>query len=209
VKAVIVDLNGTLSDDEPLIERIYLDALAEVGAPIDEQTYATELAGLAEPEMIERGLALGGLEPTDALRAAVRRARLDRSREAVAGASTISPTTVALVRELAQRVPLALASGALRTEVDHVLARADLGDVFTAIVTIDDVERGKPDPASFGLALERIAEATGVHLAPEDVLVVEDSAPGVAAARAAGMPCVRVAGDVETVLAELVARAAA
>jgi beta-phosphoglucomutase len=207
VRAVIFDLNGTLSDDEPLIARIYLEVLAEAGAPIDEQTYATELAGLAEPEMIERGLVLGGLEPTDALRAALLRARLDRYRAAVAGDSTISPATAALVRELADEVPVAVASGALREEVDHVLAKAGLSDVFTAIVTIDDVERGKPDPASFERALERIAEATGVHLAPDDVVVVEDSDPGVEAARAAGMACVRVAGDVEAVLADLVSTA--
>jgi beta-phosphoglucomutase len=206
VRAAIFDLNGTLSDDEPLIERIYLDVLAEVGAPIDERTYAQELAGLAEPDMIERGLRIGGVEPTDELRASVLRARLARYRAAVAGESTISPATVELVRELAAAIPLAVASGALREEVDAVLAKAGLGEVFTAIVTIDDVERGKPDPASFELALRRIAEATGIELKPEDVVVVEDSDPGVAAARAAGMPCVRVTGDVERVLAELVAQ---
>jgi beta-phosphoglucomutase len=202
---VIFDLNGTLSDDEPLIERIYLEALAEAGAPIDARTYAAELAGLAEPEMIERGLRLGGLEPTNALREAVLRMRLDRYRDAVAGESTISATTAALVHDLAQALPLALASGALREEVDAVLAKAGLGDVFAAIVTIDDVTRGKPDPASFELALERIVEATGVPLAPEDVVVGEDSDPGGAAARAAGMPCLRVAGDIEAVLASLLA----
>jgi beta-phosphoglucomutase len=205
MKAVIFDLNGTLSDDEPLIERIYLEALAELGAPIDARTYAAELTGLAEPEMIERGLRLGDLEPTDALRETLLRMRLDRYRDAVAGESTISAATAALVRDLAHAVPVALASGALREEVDAVLAKAGLSDVFAAIVTIDDVAHGKPDPASFELALERMVEATGVHLTPEDVVVVEDSDPGVAAARAAGMPCVRVTGDVEAVIAGLVA----
>jgi beta-phosphoglucomutase len=208
-RAVILDFNGTLSNDEPLLERLHREILAEFGATITAQTYWAELAGLSDPEMIERGLRLGGVEPTDELRAAVLRARLARYRDAVAERPTISARSAALVRALADEVPLAIASGAVREEVDHVLAQAGLADTFTAIVTIEDVERGKPDPASYRVALDRLAEATGTALRPAEALVLEDSEPGVAAARAAGMPCVTVAGDVEDVLAALLREAGA
>jgi phosphoglycolate phosphatase/beta-phosphoglucomutase len=91
-------------------------------------------------------------------------------------------------------VPIAIASGALREEVEHVLAIASLRDLFLAVVCIDDVPKGKPEPDGFLLALERLnaaygSKAVGAH----EVLVFEDADVGVAAAHAAGMRTIAIA----------------
>ena len=62
-----------------------------------------------------------------------------------------------------------------------------VGDRFDAIVTGDEVGKGKPDPAIYRLVAERLNET------PESLLVVEDAVSGVKSARAAGMRCLGVA----------------
>jgi hypothetical protein len=86
---------------------------------------------------------------------------------------------------------LAVASGALRHEIELILAQAGLADCFAAIVSAEDVSAGKPSPEGFLCALERL-RARLPDLAPRDCLVVEDSQPGVEGARRAGMRCLAV-----------------
>jgi HAD superfamily hydrolase (TIGR01509 family) len=90
------------------------------------------------------------------------------------------------VRRLASDWPLALASSSHRRVIDAALAGTGLGDVFDAVVSSDEVERGKPEPDVFLEAARRL------RVEPRDVLVVEDSLNGLKAARAAGMTTVLV-----------------
>jgi HAD superfamily hydrolase (TIGR01509 family) len=103
------------------------------------------------------------------------------------------PGAVELVdglRELG--LPLALASNSPRFLVDDALATAGLADAFDAIVTSDDVEHAKPAPDIYLLACSRL----GVE--PADAVALEDSASGVAAAKAAGLTCIAVPQFAET-----------
>ena len=84
------------------------------------------------------------------------------------------------MRFAAARLPVALVSAALRDKIEPVLAAAGIRDAFSVVVTQDDVSRGKPDPEPY----LRAAELLGV--APEDLLVFEDTDVGVASARNAG-----------------------
>ena len=85
-----------------------------------------------------------------------------------------------------------MASGALREEVERVLAGAGLLDLFATVVCIDDVRNGKPDPEGYDLALARLNAAVRPDppIAAADVLVFEDATVGALAAAAAGMRCV-------------------
>ncbi len=189
VRAVIFDFNGTLSDDEPLIEDLFREVLAEQGVlDLTPDLYRRELAGISDPDIARRALELGGHEPAPARVDAILRAKVERYRAATTASPRIAAAVVEAVRWTAQRVPVAVASGALREEIEHGLALAGLRDAFAAVVTIDDVAAGKPDPAGFLRALECLNAATGAPpVAPADTLVVEDSNAGVAAGRAAGM----------------------
>ncbi len=83
LRAVILDFNGTVSDDEPLLYRLLRDALAERGVGLDEDAYFRELAGYSDPEIVARALEMGGVEPTAELREAVLRSKVDRYKEEV------------------------------------------------------------------------------------------------------------------------------
>lgn len=102
------------------------------------------------------------------------------------------PGAVELVARLRGRTRLALASNSTRDLVDAALATAGVGDAFEVIVTSDDVERPKPAPDLYRLACERLG------VSPAEALALEDSASGIAAAKAAGLTCYAVSQFAET-----------
>ena len=184
-RAVIFDFNGTLSQDEPILCEIFVELFAEHGKPMSAQEYFDELAGLSDPEVVRTWL---GREHPDVDE--VIRERIVRYRAAVADGSSIPDEVKAAVRHAAERVPVAIVSGAAREEIEPVLEAAGLRAAFTVLVSSDDVERGKPEPDGYVRALELLDG----DLAPADALVFEDTEAGIAAANAAGMRCIAVLG---------------
>lgn len=191
-RAVVFDFNGTVSDDEALLEQIFRRMLAEMGCELTESEYYGDLAGLSDQAIIEGALERAGLRasPEQVTRLVVR--KLELYKAAVAGHSPITAAAARFVEATAARVPIAIASGAPREEVMTVLDGAGLLGLFGVIVCLEDVERGKPDPQAYETALSRLNDgyANGAPIAPGEVLVFEDSDPGVRAAKAALMRCV-------------------
>jgi beta-phosphoglucomutase len=81
----------------------------------------------------------------------------------------------------------AVGSSAPRANLDLILRLTQTEPFFAAVVSMEDVQRGKPDPQVFQVAAARIG------LAPAQCVVVEDAVAGVQAARAGGMKCIAVA----------------
>jgi HAD superfamily hydrolase (TIGR01549 family) len=163
VQAVVFDFNGTLSDDEPVLARVYQELLPDL--TVDE--YYARYAGHTDEYIFD------GDERLIA-------ERVRRYVELCADGSTVDEGTRAAVRFAAERIPVGLVSAALRSEIDPVLTAAGLLDLFRIVVAQDDVTRGKPDPQPYLLAAERLG------LEPGDLAVFEDTDVGVASARAAG-----------------------
>jgi beta-phosphoglucomutase len=183
--AVIFDFNGTLSHDEPVLCEIFCELFAEHGRPLSAQEYFDELAGLSDPEIVRTWLGRDhpGIEEVVA-------ERIARYRAAVSDGSTVPQAVRAAVRYAAERVPIAIVSGAARPEIEPVVAAAGLAGCFRAIVAAEDVPVGKPDPAGYLRAFGLLG--TGIEAA--NVIVFEDTEAGIAAAKAAGMRCLAVLG---------------
>lgn len=191
-RAVALDYNGTLSDDEALLEAIYLEVLGEAGAPIGAAAYRAHLLGLADGDMVREGLRRGGVaEPDEDLCRRVLEARLARYAVAVADAPTVTADAAAFVRALAARLPVAVVSGAPRAEIEAGLRAAGLRDAVAVIVAAEDVARGKPAPDPYALAVAQLRRVLP-GLEAGDVLAIEDAAAGITAARAAGLRCASV-----------------
>jgi beta-phosphoglucomutase len=163
MRAIAFDFNGTLSDDEPVLARVYQELIP--GLTVDD--YYKHYAGHTDAYIFDGDEALIA-------------ARVARYNELVQDGSTVDDGVRAAVRHAAGRVPVALVSAALREEVEPVLAAAGIRDLFALVLTQDDVERGKPDPQPYLLAAERLG------IDPSDLVVFEDTAVGVQSARAAG-----------------------
>lgn len=86
-------------------------------------------------------------------------------------------------------LPSAVATSGSRGRVEQALEAFNLRDRFRAVVTGDDVARGKPDPALFLLA------AQAIYVDPDRILVCEDAIAGVMAAKTAGMKCLAIAAQ--------------
>ncbi len=172
MQAVVFDFNGTLSDDEPVLARVYAELFAELGRPLTAAEYYEHLAGHTDEEMFVRWL---GASSDELIRERVR-----RYNELVSDGSTVHDDVRAAVRWAAERMPVAVVSAALRDEIEPVLAASGLRDVFSLVLSQDDVTRGKPDPQPYLLAAERLG------LPPAELLVFEDTDVGVASAKAAG-----------------------
>ena len=89
-------------------------------------------------------------------------------------------------------MPIAIASGALRHEIDEVVNAAGLAPLFAAIVAAGDTPESKPSPEPYRLAFRRLQEHAGGTLDPQRCVAIEDSRWGLESARGAGLRCVAV-----------------
>ena len=184
-RAVVFDFNGTLSNDEPILCGIFGELFAAHGKPLTAQEYYDRLAGLSDPEIVETWLGKDHPAVADVIEQ-----RVARYRAAVRDGSTVSKPVREAVRYAAERVPVALVSGAARVEIEPVLEAAGLGDAVSVVVSAEDVLEGKPEPEGYLLALELLDDG----IQPGEILVFEDTEAGIAAAKAAGMRCVALLG---------------
>jgi beta-phosphoglucomutase-like phosphatase (HAD superfamily) len=183
--AIIFDFNGTLSDDEPIMCEIFIELFAEHGKPLSAQEYFDQLAGLSDPEIVRTWLGEDHPDIDDVIAE-----RISRYRAAVGDGSSIHEYVREAVRYAAERVPLAICSGAARAEIKPVVEAAGLAECFRAIVTSEDVVHGKPDPEGYLKTLRLLGD-------PKDALVFEDTEAGILSARAAGLRVIAKLGTLD------------
>ena len=183
MRAVVFDFNGTLSLDEPILCEIFMELFAEHGRPLSAQEYFDQLAGLSDPEIVRTWLGSDHPAVDEVIEERVRRYRL-----AVADGSSIPEETREAVRYTARRVPVGIVSGAARAEIEPVLESAGIAGAIAVIVAAEDVEHGKPSPDGYERARELLGLPAG------DLLAIEDTEAGVAAAKGGGLRCVAVLG---------------
>ena len=190
MQAVAFDFNGTLSDDEEVLARVYQELLGELGRPLTVDEYYEHLAGHTDEEVFNRWLGRSSLELIEE--------RVRRYNALVSDGSTVDEEVRAAVLWAAERMPVALVSAALRDEIEPVLRSSGLRDAFSVVLSQDDVTRGKPDPQPYLLAAKHLA------IDPAELLVFEDTDVGVASAKAAGA---RVVGLTRTLGAKRMSEA--
>jgi HAD superfamily hydrolase (TIGR01509 family) len=177
VEAVVFDLDGVLVDSESVWDEARRAVVAQNGGRWrDGATRA--MMGMSSPEWSrylhdELGVQLEPEQINDEVVAAL---LADYRREL-----PLLPGAKQTVRRLAVRWPLGLASSANRPVIDAVLEMAGLTDSFSATVSGEEVERGKPAPDVYLAAVRKL----GVDSAR--AAAVEDSTNGLRAAAAAEM----------------------
>lgn len=187
LKAIIFDFDGVISNSEPAHFSTFQRVLAEEGIRISLADYYERYLAYDDRGAFIAAFRDAGRELPDLQGLIERKARLFRNLEEVA----TYPDAVRFIRTT--KYPKAINSGARREEIEHVLSSAGLADCFPVIVSTEDIERCKPDPEGYLLALERVRAHYGLDLRPEECLAIEDSTGGIRSAIAAGMKCVAVA----------------
>jgi HAD superfamily hydrolase (TIGR01509 family) len=190
LRAVIFDFDGVLVDSEPFHFGALRESLVAEGIAIDEEEYLQTYLAYDDRGAIRLALERHG-RPNDAGRVEVVAGRKAEIFDRMLAHIPFFPGVTALLETLAAEFPLAIASGALRCEIEAVLSAGGVRTLFAAVVGADDVARSKPHPEPYLSAMARL-ESRAPGLRPEECLVFEDSMPGVAAALAAGMKVVAV-----------------
>jgi HAD superfamily hydrolase (TIGR01509 family) len=192
LKAVIFDFNGVLVDDEPIHFELFRKVLAEEGLTLTNEAYVERYMGMDDRGCFRAVFEDNGRKVNDAEVAQLIGRKAAYYRETIAERIVIFPGVKRLVPELAARFPLAVASGALRAEIEMILQVARLKDYFSVIASAEDVDHGKPHPEVFVKALRGLNEGRREPIRASECLVIEDTKDGLAAAHRAGIKCVAV-----------------
>lgn len=175
-KALIFDCDGTLADTLPVHFQTWSVALEAVGANISKDWYY-KYCGTSAGEMLQILKNLFGYQFDSELVITKRQKHYQSLINTVKEVRAVAE----IVHSHQGKIPLAVASGGERIVLEATLNNISLRQFFNIVVSIDDVERGKPEPDIFLLAAQRLG------VAPQDCIVYQDSDGGLEAASRAGM----------------------
>jgi len=191
--AVIFDFDGVLVDSEQIHHKAFNRVLTKFHYQLSSREYYDRFLGLSDEELLrivdkERHLSLSNQQFGQLLG---EKANLFKEMAATeAGIIEGVPKFLNMLSD--GKIPMAICSGALQPEIEMILEGAGLRNYFEVIVSAEQVERGKPDPEGFLLALKLLNKRMHKSIKPEDCVVIEDSHWGLEAAKAAGMRAVAI-----------------
>ncbi|RMH71790.1 MAG: HAD family phosphatase [Cyanobacteria bacterium J007] len=197
IKAVLFDFNGVIVDDEPLHEQLIGELLIEENLRPKPGEFREICLGRSDRACLREVLMSRGRFVTDdyldelvARKAKAYHKALEKMEQL-----PIFPGVEELIYQLhGAQLKLAIVTGALRAEVELVLHRTNLAEYFSAIVAGDDVTTSKPQPDGYRRAIARLNDCyPDLHLKPSQCLAIEDTPPGIEAAKRAGIAVVGVA----------------
>ncbi|MEW6734979.1 MAG: HAD family phosphatase [Acidobacteriota bacterium] len=192
LKAIIFDFDGVIANSEPTHFATFRRVMAEEGIDISQADYYQNYLAMDDRGAFTRALTQAGRQDLICVPELIKR-KADYFQAHWQTEMVIYPDALAFIPTVANHYPLAINSGALRHEIELVLAQIKLRQHFSLIVSSEDVTNCKPDPEGYRLALARLnTQYPKLTAQPEECLVIEDSVGGVASAIAAGMRCVAV-----------------
>jgi beta-phosphoglucomutase len=201
LRAIIFDMDGVICDSEPLHMKAFQQVLTEESIAITDQEYYDKYLAHDDRGSYEAAFAAHEKPAPDLQKMKALLARKSKYFDALMkDGLVIYPGVDSFVRRAAERYALALASGARRLEVEFVLKKAKIRDIFSAVVSADEVTHGKPQPESFERAVQlmnqvRLEGTDEIQLS--QVLVIEDSPRCIRTARMLGMKTVGMATSYE------------
>ena len=191
--AIVFDFDGVIADSERLHLRSYQDILAPEGVTMSTDDYLQRYLGYDDVGVF-KAVGKDFNLPMDDGRVAELIARKGERYESLAAAGEmLFPGAADFIRSaVAADVPIAIASGALTHEIEEVLERAGIRELFPVIVGADQTARSKPHPDPYQTAFAHLRSHSGRDLLAWRSVAIEDSRWGLVSARDAGLRCVAV-----------------
>lgn len=180
LRGVVFDMDGVLIDSHKAHLHAWRMFLSEVGRKASDEDMQFVLDGRKRQEILTHFLGdLSEQELADYSR------RKERHFMDVADRVCLMPGVVRILDALRHSgILMAVATSASSVRAHSMLGRFGLTSCFEAIVTGNDVTRGKPDPAIFAVAAAHLAPV------PADLIAIDDAVSGIKAARRAGLRCI-------------------
>lgn len=199
IKALLMDWNGIIINDEPLQMRIYQDILAKEGIALTEAEYYDSL-GMDDRRFVEAAYARAGQTPEPNKVLEVIERKTESWREAVSDNLPLFPGVENFIRKAANELSLGIVSMCNHTEIEYALERAGLSSLFSIIVSAKDVSETKPNPECYRAGFDRLDSYRMSHghlpMTHPECVVIEDSPAGVRAGVAADLQVLGVPNTV-------------
>jgi beta-phosphoglucomutase len=199
IKAVIFDFDGIIVDSERLHWAAFCEVLTPLGKTISWPEYVETFIGFDDRDAFRHAIPTIGTSQLQTL--ITKKAAAFQELLEADGAAAL-PGSVALIKHLSGKIPIAICSGALRADILPILGKLGIEKTFDTIVTADDTHISKPDPAPYRLAEERLCAAAsggrGMTRRPAAstgagfMLAIEDTPAGIASAKGAGLKVLAV-----------------
>jgi beta-phosphoglucomutase len=192
-EAVIFDFDGVIVDTEPLHYEAFQRLLEPLGLGFSWEEYIETYMGFDDRDAFVEAFngSESGLSPLELQDLIERKAILFQ--DIIRGGISAYPGAVNLIRSIRNsRTPLAISSGALRSDIGPILETLGIADCFDVIVTAEDVAKSKPDPECYRLAHSLLNTYHSLDLPAQRVLAIEDTPAGIRAALAAGLQVLAV-----------------
>lgn len=191
LQALIFDFDGIIANTEPLHFAGLRQTLSEIGIELSEAEYYADYLGYDDRGCFIAALTANQRPIDPPIVEQLMERKAVAYLESVKHHQVIFPGIPEFVRDAARDYPLAIASGALRHEIEYILEEAGLRKEFLHITSAEDVTKGKPDPQPF-LVTWKALQQRNASLTTPSCLVIEDSLPGIRGAKAAGMKVLAV-----------------
>ena len=199
IKALLLDFNGVIINDEPIQMRAYQEILAAENIALTDAEYY-ECLGMDDRGFVEAAYARAGRELEANKMLEIIQHKGQKWHDIMADGVPLFESVDDFVRKMANDFALGIVSMARRTEIDYILDQTGLASCFDVIVSAEDVTRSKPDPECYRIGFRELdlARTRKGHLPMihSECVVIEDSPAGVQAARAADLPALGVTNTV-------------
>jgi phosphoglycolate phosphatase len=195
LRAVIFDFDGTIVDTEGMHYETTRKVLEEEGIPLTQEAFYARYLGYDDVDAFRAILKDLNLPSDPARIENLAQRKAGYYQEQLHHHLVLFPGVVNFITKTAEKYVTAIASGALRNEIEFVLEAARIRDKFKVIVSAEDIEHSKPHPQGFLKALKKINQEiikTAPLIRPSQCLVIEDSLAGVQASKSAQMKCLAV-----------------
>ncbi len=198
LRALLLDFNGVLVDDEPVHLEMFQRVLADEGITLSAEDYHRRYLGLDDRSCFAAVLAAVGEAASmpGLMRLIARKASYYQEWIRAHGYPFVAGAAELVAAAGEAGWMLGVVSGALREEIEGALHQAGLGERFKVIVAAEDVAAGKPDPEGYRQALQALNALPPLPerlIHPHEVVAIEDSPAGLAAAAQAGLRTLGVA----------------
>ena len=199
IKAILMDFNGVIINDEPVQMKAYQEVLKDEGIALTEEDYFSSL-GMDDKTFVANAFSRAGKKADAAKIEDLIAAKSAKWKESVSKELPLFDGIGNFIEKMSHDFTLGIVSMARRREIDHVLNTSALAKFFSTIVSSENVSKCKPDPECFRTGfrqLDAIRTANGhLPMTHSECLVIEDSPPGVIGARLADLPALGVTNTV-------------
>jgi len=195
--AVIFDFDGVIVDTEPLHYQAFQKILTPRNLAYSWEDYKAVYMGFDDRDAFREAFVRGGSALTEGELEQLIAHKATIFQEVIASGVAPYPGVTALINKLhEQGTPLAICSGALRSDILPIIDQLGVASCFSLIITADDVPHSKPDPTCYRIAAQQLIAAYTDRLSPDaPIIAIEDTPAGISSAKGAGLLVVAVSNS--------------